>query len=374
MFSGFNLREHLIFLTKTGSQAYGTSLPTSDLDIRGITTAPMEFYLGVFNRFAETNDFDVRDLVDGAPASEDASVMELQKFIKLAADANPNVIELLFIPSTYWLKTTDAWSRIHEIRHLFLSKKCRHTFSGFAHNQLKRIKTHRSWLLNPPKEKPNRKDYGLPETSVISADQYGAAIALVDRVYSGWAVSPDEEIPQNVLNKIRQSVAYMIAELGADENKVFCAAAKRIGLDDNLIEVVSREKRYRAAVRSWKQYQDWKTNRNPLRAALEAKYGYDCKHGMHLVRVYRMGLEIVETGNLVVDRSGIDAEELLGIRNGSWPFDKLLAFANEMDAKIEDAYEKSTLRNSSDKKEIDRVCLNILAGLLRSSANRSQNG
>jgi hypothetical protein len=36
-----------IYLTRHGSHAYGTSLPTSDLDIRGIAIAPIHYYLGV---------------------------------------------------------------------------------------------------------------------------------------------------------------------------------------------------------------------------------------------------------------------------------------------------------------------------------------
>jgi hypothetical protein len=225
---------------------------------------------------------------------------------------------------------------------------------------LKRIKTHRSWLLDPPQKKPERKDFDLPETSTISSDQYGAAVALVDRVYQSWVVSPDEEIPQNVLNKIRAAVVDMIAELEADEDKIFRAAGRRAGLDDNLIEIVSREKRYRAAMTHWKQFQSWKTTRNAARSELEAKFGYDTKHGMHLVRLYRMGLEIMNTGDLIVDRRGLDADELLAIRQGAWSFDKIEEFADEMDVKIEEAHDRTSLQFSSDKKTIDKVCLRVL--------------
>src|ERR1039458_5020213 len=33
------------------------------------------------------------------------------------------------------------------------------------------------------------------------------------------------------------------------------------------------------------QYNGWKAQRNPKRAELEAKFGYDTKHAMHLVRL-----------------------------------------------------------------------------------------
>lgn len=40
-------------------------------------------------------------------------------------------------------------------------------------------------------------------------------------------------------------------------------------------------------------YQSWRANRHPERAALEALHGYDTKHAAHLLRLYRMGIEIL---------------------------------------------------------------------------------
>ena len=35
-----------ILLTKHGSHAYGTNLPTSDLDVKGVAVPPCEYFLG----------------------------------------------------------------------------------------------------------------------------------------------------------------------------------------------------------------------------------------------------------------------------------------------------------------------------------------
>jgi len=45
---------------------------------------------------------------------------------------------------------------------------------------------------------------------------------------------------------------------------------------------------------------------------LEAKFGFDTKHAMHLIRLLRMAREILETGVVHVKRP--DAEELSAIR------------------------------------------------------------
>ena len=39
-----------------------------------------------------------------------------------------------------------------------------------------------------------------------------------------------------------------------------------------------KERAYRAALKHWQNYQGWRANRHPERAALEAVYGYDTKH------------------------------------------------------------------------------------------------
>jgi hypothetical protein len=63
-----------------------------------------------------------------------------------------------------------------------------------------------------------------------------------------------------------------------------------------------RERAYHHAFRDWQQYEHWKAHRNPKRAALEMKMGFDGKHASHLVRLMRMCREILETGRVVVKR------------------------------------------------------------------------
>ena len=60
------------------------------------------------------------------------------------------------------------------------------------------------------------------------------------------------------------------------------------------------ENAFRAAVKHHRAYKAWRKNRNPKRAALEEKYGYDTKHAMHLCRLLKMGCEILEEGEVVM--------------------------------------------------------------------------
>lgn len=94
-------------------------------------------------------------------SGEDTVVYGLTKFMKLAADCNPNVLELLFAPEDCIIKTSPTWEKLLEYRDQFLCAQAYLKFNGYAMGQLKRIRTHRAWLLHPPKKKPERADYGL---------------------------------------------------------------------------------------------------------------------------------------------------------------------------------------------------------------------
>lgn len=65
------------------------------------------------------------------------------------------------------------------------------------------------------------------------------------------------------------------------------------------------------------------------RKALFAQHGYDIKNAAHCVRLLRMGLELLETGELHVDRTGIDADELKAIKRGEYTLERIRRIAEE---------------------------------------------
>jgi hypothetical protein len=107
----------------------------------------------------------------------------------------------------------------------------------------------------------------------------------------------------------------------------------------------------------WEQYWDWKKNRNEKRSVLEEQFGYDTKHAMHLVRLLRMGYEAVTEGVLRVRRP--DAEELLTVRNGAWTYEQVVAYAEEMDAKVRAAVETSPLPKAPNTKLAAQLVMDV---------------
>jgi predicted nucleotidyltransferase len=355
------LNDRLIFLTRAGSHAYGTNIATSDEDFRGVAIALPTHYLGFLENFEQTT---FRD--------PDAVVYNLTKFMHLAAKANPSILELLYTDPEDHLVMTPLGERLLEARDLFLSKQVRYSFVGYAMSQLGRIERHKRWLLNPPKKQPTRAEFGLPEQAALSKEKMGAIESLVTDKLQSWDVDWEVLEPVDRI-AFRGEFERVLTEMavGAQEEQ-FAAAAHSIGVESNFLSLIQSERRYRSAKKNWKQYQEWKKNRNPERAALEERFGYDSKHAMHLVRLCRMGREILETGKVIVKRP--DAEELLSIREGAWTYDKVIAWAKEQEMLMAQLYKTSTaVPAKPNRKALNALCVELVeTGLQRTSFQRSK--
>jgi len=312
--------KHVIFRYVSGSNAYGTEREDSDKDYRGVFIAPLSEFFRLY--VGEDDDGAMKLSVQQVEKpGEDETLYELRKFLKLAADCNPNIIEALFVDRLISHRS-EIWNRIQAHRELFVSKKARFTFSGYAIAQLKRIRGHRGYLLNPPSHKPTREEFGLKANSIIAGEQRRTVLSLkADMVVDAYG-------------QLQQVV----------EADIVAPAIR---------EEVEKERRYEQALKSFNAYQKWNKERNPARKELEAKFGFDVKHAMHLVRLLRMGAEILETGQVHVYRP--DREELRGILRGEWSYDRLEIYAEEMDVKFTELYETSTLRDKPDRKGIEAL-------------------
>jgi len=264
------LPERTIYLTRHGSHAYGTNLPSSDLDLRGVAIAPAAYYHGFLQTFDQA--------VQKEP---DLTIFEIRKFLGLAADCNPNVLEILYTDPSDHLLVTPLAEKLFEHRDEFLSQKAKHTFSGYATSQLKRINLHYRWLKNPPTGAPSRADFGLPERTVIPGDQLAAAEAAIRKQLDEWSWHELEGVDPSVRQAVKDEFFRRLTEItqwswDQMDEKVWLSAARTLGYDTNFIELLDMERRYTARLREWQQYNDWKKNRNPDRAKLEEQFGYDC--------------------------------------------------------------------------------------------------
>ena len=373
----FPLEQQTIFLTLAGSQAHGTAREGSDVDFRGVCIAPLSLRLSLFNTFEQYEGALPGPLAEsvvprlaGHPTASRALeiktecvIFDVAKFVGLCAAANPNALEILFADEQDWVFETPAWRRLHDERYRFLTRKVQQTFHGYAMAQLKKIKTHRSWLLNPPTKKPSREDFGLPGAggTLSSDDQNRIEQSIADKIRGYGIDAVDMPKATRIAVQERLDAFYRDVLCASDEDldeRMRALATHALQLPLDVVSALNAEKKYRAAMKHWDSYQTWKEQRNPARAALERKYGYDTKHAMHLIRLMRMGLEVLEIGDLRVRRD--DARELSAIRDGAMSFDELLAAATALQVSMERAAGMTKLPGDVDHKGVDALLADVL--------------
>jgi uncharacterized protein len=371
-----DLARSTIFVTLAGSHAHGTAHFESDVDLRGICIAPLASrvsYRSSFEQHEGALDGPLWNAIEPRLARHatarlclerkvEAVVFDIAKFVRLAAEANPNALEVLFADEADWVHSTDAWRLLHGERRRFLSRKVQQTYLGYGMAQLKRIRTHRSWLLNPPKSKPTRTEFGLPDQPTLSHDDRNRIDQAVAEKVRSWAID-ELEMPRAT----RVALADRMREFALEtlqsseeslEEDLQRAASKSLGLGGELIRTLAAERHYRAAVKHWEAYERWKDERNPTRARLEARFGYDTKHAMHLVRLMRTGLELLETGELTVQRP--DAAELIAIRDGALSYDDVVAEAERLEARMRATSGASPLAPDVDHAALDALLLELI--------------
>jgi len=297
----FEPEDYLIFECIVGSRLYGTNTEGSDVDYRGVCKTPLRAVLDLFQGFEQK---------DGGFEEKDRTIYDLGKFMRLCADSNPNIIEMLFIPESHTLASSAEWELLIDNKDLFLSKKAKYTFSGYAMSQLNDIKNHRQWFINPPKEKPTRKMFGLTDSPKVSGEGIQA------------------------ISNIR--FEYLRADV-ADE--------------------LRRELEYREEKRKWDNYVSWRDNRNPERRRLEELYGYDVKHASHLFRLMSEGKELLLTGNITFPLPNY--EEIRAIKNGKYQYEEIIEKSEIMDNEFVLWYEQSMLPHSPNKGELSDLYYSI---------------
>jgi hypothetical protein len=368
----FNLVDRTVLLTVAGSRAYGISTVDSDIDVKGVCVPTKECYLGYLNSFEQADKpchidtlksfLTVNEQEIANRTKLEGSIYELKKFFKLAADCNPNILDLLFCRDEDVRICTPVGLKLRENRNLFLSKKCRFTFGGYAFSQLKRIQTHRKYLLNPPTHAPTREEFNLPERYLIPREQLLTAQDGIKKQIDSWEIDFGQ-MDESSKIYVQDQMAFNLAELKIASDDKFAAAARIIGYDENFIYLLQKERGYGMASLQWKQYNNWKKERNPERAKLEKESGFDRKHAIHLIRLLKMGKEILETGKVNVWRD--DADELLSIRNGAWTYEQVVEFAEENIKILDELYKTSTVvPKTPNHVALDKLCMELVGEMI----------
>lgn len=146
----------------------------------------------------------------------------------------------------------------------------------------------------------------------------------------------------------------IVSENG-DSNEVrVCTVPKNIL---PLVYMVYNRSGYESHCRDYKEYKEWELKRNPVRYESNLNQNYDGKNMSHCMRLTRMGKELALGQGLRVDRTDIDREYLLSIKNHELEYDEVLAQANKEKEEMEEAQASSTLPDKVDFNKINQLLI-----------------
>jgi predicted nucleotidyltransferase len=126
--TGEDLRAFIIYRCRVGSHAFGLATEDSDDDLRGIFLPPARMHWSLFK---------LPEQLEFAEGDNDEVYWELEKFLKLALKANPNVLETLWTPQV--LLAGETARQLRGMREAFLSRHLYKTYSGYVLSQFRRM-------------------------------------------------------------------------------------------------------------------------------------------------------------------------------------------------------------------------------------------
>lgn len=116
---------------------------------------------------------------------------------------------------------------------------------------------------------------------------------------------------------------------------------------------------YSSHCRVWKEYQDWIKHRNPVRYESNLKKSYDAKNMCECFRLINCGIEIARGEGYKVDRSNIDADFLLDVKNHKYEYNELMEMLEKKNDEMEKAMAESTIPDKIDVEFVNDLLLKI---------------
>ncbi len=305
------LGDRIMLLGVGGSHAYGTNNAGSDIDLRGVTLQLPSDLLGL-TTFEQYED-DKTDTV----------IYGFNKLIKLLLGCNPNTCEILGLDEEQYLIKTELGQELIDNRRMFLSKRAIQSFGGYADAQLRRLQ---NAIARDTLPQSAREEHILK--SVMHA------LEDLERRYPGKGVG-------NIRLYIdRSEDPELDTEIFVDMEQKHIPLREHMELWGTM----------RAVVRDYDKI--GKRNKKKDDDHLN-------KHAMHLIRLFMMGIDILEKGEIITHRRD-DLPVLLAIRRGDYRspdgtfspafYDLLEGYERRFD----EAAEKTLLPDAPDMEAVER--------------------
>ena len=311
---------------QNGSHLYGTNLPTSDTDYKGIhipgsTDILLQRVKPVVSKTTKRNPH-----ARNTAADTDFESFALHQFMKLLLEGQTGPLDMLFAPERWVIEASETWRRIVENRHLWLSRNVS-ALLGYCRQQATRygVRTARIHDLR----------------EVISILDYlgrSGAGAWSESLRSRW-----EEIERWV-------------DLNSDKAQVVSGVDRPDGREVpvRFLEVCGRKVHDGVSLKQARDLFQKLLDRYGERSLqAEQNQGVDWKAAGHAVRVITEAEELLTTGQITFPRP--DASRLLRIRGGDVSYDEVATFIEEGFQRVEECIPRSPLPEQPDRASAEEL-------------------
>ena len=289
---------YLSFLGYRGSEAHGTTVPSDNEFGTDDIDLIGSFIAPIENYFG----FAQKETSEQWIGEYDIVLYDIRKYVSLLLKSNPNILSTLWLKPEHILASSSYHDKIAQNRSMFASKAVYQSFCGYANGQLRRMTRHTE--DNPLRDR---------EIQDINAELQHRKDMVKVHGLGNYARSPYDNWSEKKLrtryNDLRGTSGYM------------------------------GEKRRKNVER----------------------FGFDMKHGAHAIRLLRMGVEFLQTGpEFTVDRSEVDAEEIVSIKCGGWSLERVQKESERLFDKARDALSSSSLPDKPDRDGAEQLLVEIL--------------
>lgn len=307
-------QQNMIFKAIVGSKLYGTFGPNSDTDYLGCFLPDKDYVIGI--KKCEQVEMKTNPSNSKTPNTKtdvDSVIYSLPKLLHILKENNPTALELLFIPENCKVYTTMPWEKVLANKHLFISKKAKHTFMGYAFQQKCKV-------LN-------------------KKDRYSQFVIALETIES-YEKAGHTELPERL-------------ELNTDLIKAgqWAAFEKGQPVADVRLRIEQEIDRY------------------GLRIENVRKHGYDGKFLSHVYRLVSEGMELLVEGTISLPLN--EVRVVKAIKDYDIKLPEALRMIDDKEKLMEEAYIRSSLPNTPDLEKINKLQIELLFDFWKRQENQS---
>jgi len=149
--------------------------------------------------------------------------------------------------------------------------------------------------------------------------------------------------------------------------------------DEPICWIVYNQGAYENHCRKYKEYEEWKKKRNKARYENNLQgldknnpeLFYDSKNMSHSFRLATMVIEIANGEGMKVNRTGIDANFLLDVRNRKYTYPELMEKLIKIKEAMNEAFNNSTIPDEIDVEFVNNMLLDIRRKFVSEKANQA---